>query len=60
MELMCSANSGVFLFYIVGRNGHVDVVRVLLNHGANVNIGEKYGYTPLHVAVWIWHVEVVR
>ena len=32
------------------RNGFVDVVQVLLNSGADVNVVDKGGYTPLMVA----------
>ena len=31
-------------------NGHTDVVRVLLEAGADTTIGEKDGYTPMHGA----------
>ena len=40
--------------------GHEDAVRVLLGAGADVNIRNANGYTPLHFAVPRGHVEVVR
>jgi ankyrin repeat protein len=38
----------------------VEVVRELLNHGANVNTADKDCVTPLSVASQNGHVEVVR
>jgi hypothetical protein len=31
--------------------GHVNIGEILLNNGAEVNIQNKYGYTPLHSAI---------
>jgi ankyrin repeat protein len=38
---------------ITGKNkgGHVDIVRYLLDHGANPDNVDKRGFTPLHEAV---------
>ena len=40
--------------------GYVDVVRELLNHGANGNTTNKRDDTPLHIAGGNGYVEVVR
>jgi serine/threonine-protein phosphatase 6 regulatory ankyrin repeat subunit B len=37
-----------------------EVVRELLEHGANVNTADNEGETPLHIAGWEGHVEVVQ
>jgi len=37
--------------HIAARNGRVGVVRVLLEHGANIGAEDKIGITPLHAAV---------
>uniref|UniRef100_A0A7S0EZZ4 Uncharacterized protein n=1 Tax=Hanusia phi TaxID=3032 RepID=A0A7S0EZZ4_9CRYP len=41
-------------------NGHAEVVRVLLEHGANVNFADRKGWRVLHWAASNNHVEVVR
>ena len=33
------------------RRGHADIVRLLLDHGADVNVKNKAGSTPLAIAV---------
>jgi ankyrin repeat protein len=38
----------------------VEVVRVLLKHGANVKIANKNGFTPLTTAANKGHTDVVR
>jgi ankyrin repeat protein len=32
---------------VASQNGHVDVLRELLNRGANANTADKDGFTPL-------------
>ena len=41
-------------------DGHVEVVRLLLEHGADINAPSKYGSTAWNFAAWGGHVEVVR
>ena len=40
------------LFFAVasGPNGHPDIVNLLLKNGANVNVSDSLGRTPLHYA----------
>ncbi|GAB0086675.1 uncharacterized protein DMENIID0001_007760 [Sergentomyia squamirostris] len=57
---------------IASRNGHIDVVRLLLNftqpladgtgriRGVDVNHADRDGWTPLRSASWGGHTEVVR
>ena len=40
--------------------GHIDVVRVLLDHGANVNTTDKKKETPLSSAYRAEHLEIMR
>ncbi|MCC6003801.1 MAG: ankyrin repeat domain-containing protein [Thermofilum sp.] len=40
--------------------GHVDVVRLLLEHGAEVNARNKYGETPLHRAAAYGRADAAR
>jgi len=37
------------IFYSV-RKGNIDDVRILIQAGANLNLADKYGHTPIHVA----------
>ena len=38
----------------------MEVVRELLNNGANVNVAYKDGFTPLYIAGMVGLIEVVR
>lgn len=40
--------------------GHVDVVKLLLDHQFNINMKDEKGYTPLHCAIEAGHKEVVE
>jgi ankyrin repeat protein len=40
--------------------GHINVVKMLLNHGANVNHTNKFGETSLMFAAWDLHVDCVK
>ena len=46
--------------FAASRNGHVDVVQVLLDHGANVNAQDIYDQSPLYWASYERHVKVVQ
>ena len=41
-------------------NGHLDICRLLLDKGAQVEARNKFGLTPLHNAAQQGHVEIVR
>ena len=40
--------------------GHIEVVRELMNNGANVNAACKNVFTPLYIASPKVHMEVLR
>ncbi len=42
--------NGVTPMYIAAQNGHVEIVRVLLEAGADANKADEIGRTPMHVA----------
>ena len=41
-------------------NGHVEIVKLLIDHGADVNLKGEAWYGPLHAAAMGGHVEVVK
>lgn len=42
------------------RRNHVDVVRLLIAHGVNVNAKDIAGSAPLHWACFNGHIDIVR
>jgi ankyrin repeat protein len=51
---------GPIPLFTAASNGHVGVVRELLEHGAKVEISDKDGWTSLYTAASNGHLEVVR
>jgi ankyrin repeat protein len=45
---------------LAARSGHLDLVRLLLKHGAEVNAKSKSEQTPLHGACWNGHASVAK
>jgi ankyrin repeat protein len=45
-----ASRSGFAPLHRASENGRIEVVRVLIEHGANVEVQDKYGRTPLNVA----------
>ncbi|GMH37470.1 hypothetical protein BSKO_05343 [Bryopsis sp. KO-2023] len=46
--------------YMAACTGHANIVRCLLKNGANIMISNKNGWSPLHAAADLGHVEVVN
>jgi ankyrin repeat protein len=48
--------------HLAAMNGHLEIVKLLLEHGADVNAKTKegYGYTALHSAASNGHLEIVK
>jgi ankyrin repeat protein len=53
-------DNGETPLYVASQNGHVEVVRLLIDAGALISQANNNGVTPLSVASAIGHVEVVR
>ena len=51
---------GETALHAAARNGHLDVVRLLLDSGAQKNVTSKAGATALHVAAQKGHSQVVQ
>jgi ankyrin repeat protein len=51
---------GMRPLHIAARNGYLEIVELLLEHGANPNVQDNDGRTPLHYAVENCHVGVAR
>ena len=45
---------------IASQNGHLEIVKVLIAAGADVNQATKNGCTPLYVASLYGHLEVIK
>ncbi len=46
--------------HYAARNGHVEIVNILLNHGANLNVAGPLNRTPLLLAAESGHLSVVK
>jgi len=52
--------SGFTPIYVASLKGHVDVVRLLMKHGANIHSSCDDGSTPLFVAAQNGHLDTVK
>jgi ankyrin repeat protein len=53
-------NNGSAPLHAAAENGHLDVCKLLIKHGAAVNLGMNDGVTALWLAAWKGHLPVVR
>ena len=51
--------AGVTPLSVASEEGHPGLVKVLIDHGADLEAGERNGYTPLTRALWRGQKEVV-
>ncbi|XP_062280596.1 cyclin-dependent kinase 4 inhibitor C [Scomber scombrus] len=51
---------GLTVTHDAAREGFIDTLRVLVKHGADVNLVDKQGNLPLHLAAKEGHLEVVK
>lgn len=57
VDMNCQACDGATPLYEASKNGHKEVVELLLSHKADVNRATKSGLLPLHIAVQKGHFE---
>ena len=55
-----ASNHGWTPLHIASQEGHVQVVRVLLDRGADIKKATVDGRTPWAVAKFFYHPEIVR
>ena len=46
--------------HLAAQKGHVDVAKVLVENGADVNAIDGFGQTTLHLAAFYGHVDVAK
>jgi len=51
---------GCTALYAAAKNGHVDIVKLLLKKGADFNAVKHANWTPLRIAVSRGHIEVIQ
>jgi hypothetical protein len=51
---------GATPLHYAAENGHIEIARLLLQNGAEVNVRNNYGNTPLHWAASNGHVDILH
>jgi ankyrin repeat protein len=51
---------GFTAIHTAARKGHTNLLKLLVQHGANINIPENYGFIPLHEAIIAAHYNTVK
>lgn len=59
-HIMVANNNGLTLVHVASSNGHVKVVKLLLEKGADIMVATNDGWTPVNAASSNGHVEVVK
>ncbi len=48
------------LLHLAAQNGHLEITRLLISAGAELNAKDRDGFTPLHEAVYWMHPDMVK
>ena len=46
--------------HLAAGKGHTATVKLLLDHGANIDLKNNYGWTPIHRAADKGHTDIVK
>ena len=60
MNVNTKTNSGMTPLYYAARQGHTEIVKLLIDHNADVNAKSNYGGTPLNMAILAGHTGIVK
>ena len=52
--------AGRMSLYLAARKGHIEVLKLLLDKGADISVANADGWTPLNAAASSGHLEVVK
>eukprot|EP01046_Picozoa_sp_COSAG06_P060562 COSAG06_NODE_12930_length_1311_cov_1.111386_1_plen_381_part_10 len=58
-SIVLDSATGVAPLHRAARLGNLELVKILIEDGADVNAKTKFGYTPLHWAVTYSHAEII-
>ncbi len=51
---------GWFILHYAVYTGNLEIVKLLLDHGANINVIDIYGVTPIYVAACKNYIEIIK
>ncbi|KAK3611879.1 hypothetical protein CHS0354_021315 [Potamilus streckersoni] len=63
IEQGCDVNAmfeGRYPIHYAADYGQTEVIRCLIDHGAQIDVKDKHGITPILAAVWEGHTESVK
>ena len=46
--------------HYASRDGHIDIVKLLVDLGADIEVRTDFGSTPLHLASYRGHIDMVK
>ena len=53
-------NSGHTPLWIASEEGHLEIVKLLIESGGSVNRANSYGNIPLHISSKMSHLQIVK